>query len=83
MRKSPVTYYSEEYLTLLNNIITATTAEAELEASRALVRYVQEEAIFMPMIVASRNAALAPEVTCDIQEYNADFWNPGTCWIEQ
>ena len=81
--KSPVTAYSDEYISLLNEIITATTAEAELEASRALVRYIQEDATFIPMIVASRNAALEPGVHCDIQSYNPDVWNPGDARIEQ
>jgi len=81
--KSPVTYYSEEYLALLDQASTAKTAEAELEASRALIRYIQEDNTFIPLIVASRNAALGLGVHCDIQEYNADVWNPGACWIEQ
>ena len=81
--KAPVTYYGDEYQTLLDNIITAQTPEAELSASQAMVRYLQEEAIFIPMIVASRNAALGTGVHCAIQDFNADFWNPGACWIEQ
>lgn len=81
--KAPVTYVDEKYNVLLTLVTTARDSEAELAASRELVRFIHEEAMFIPLITASRNAVLAEGIHCDIQAGHPDAWNPGACWMEQ
>lgn len=81
--KAPVTLVPDEYHTLVDAALAATDEASEREASAKLARFVHDEAIFVPLVVAARNAALAPEVHTDLEAFSVHFWNPADSWIEQ
>lgn len=81
--KAPVTAVPERYNELLAEIKASRNHEEELAGSRELAKFIQQEAIFIPMIVSSRNAALAEGVHTDLEAFSAHFWNPAESWIQQ
>ncbi len=72
-----------EYKDRLAKVAAARDAATEKKLSEELVRYVQEEAIFIPVVVESRNCAYHSQVHTDLEAYSIHFWNPADTWIEQ
>ena len=81
--KAPVTAVPERYKELLAQVMAATDAESERRLSAELAQFIQDEMIYIPMFVTSRNAALAKGVHSDLEAYSVHFWNPAESWIEQ
>lgn len=81
--KAPVTVVPDQYVDLLSQVMAATTHEQEVELSAQLAQFIQDEQIFIPMFVTSRNAAFAPGVHSDLEAYSVHAWNPADSWIEQ
>ncbi|ODT83695.1 MAG: hypothetical protein ABS76_01900 [Pelagibacterium sp. SCN 64-44] len=81
--KAPVTEVPERYNELLAQVMAATDAESERALSAELAQFIQDEMIYIPMFVTSRNAALGKGVHSDLEAYSVHFWNPAESWIEQ
>lgn len=81
--KAPVTLVPDAYHDMLSAIKAARDHDTEVQLSGEMAKFLQEEAVFIPLIVSSRNAALAPGVHTDLEAFSAHFWNPADSWIQQ
>ena len=72
-----------KYTELLAQAAAAKDPATEKALSEQLIRYIQDEAIFIPLFIASRNAVYNSNIHFDLDAYSVHFWNPGDAWIGQ
>ncbi len=71
-----------KYTELLAQAAAAKDAATQKATSEALIKYVQDEALFIPLFITSRTVVYTSKVHFDLDAYSVHSWNPGDAWLD-